>query len=178
MASPRPVRIVRVPARAATDPIHPTRTARDAEFRPNVGGRARGSRLFAGFLGILVVIYLAFAALALSATTPGARENPVTWGLFTAVAAALAVWGWTLTLGRVPRAARVAAGHLLVEERPGRVRRFDLSAGDRRVVLQHYGEGFLSPRPTELVELRGPEGRRTYLVEAGLLEGGADAPGA
>ncbi len=178
MASPRPVRIVRVPSRSGGGPGPPARAGAPGDYRPNVGGRGRGVRLFAGFLVLLAVIYAAFAALALTASAPGARDDPVTWGLFTLVAVVLALWGWVLTLGRVPRGVWVGAGHLVVEERAGRVRRFDLASGDRLVVLQRHAEGLLSPRPTELVELRGPDGARSYLVEAGLLVGATAASAA
>ncbi len=176
MSSPRPVRIVRVPSRPAGAPS--ARAAAAGDYRPNGGGRGRGRRLLLGFLALLAVIYAVFAGLALTAAAPGTRDDPVTWGLFSVVAVALALWGWVLTLGRAPRGAWVGAGHVIVEERAGRVRRFDLTSGDQLVVLQRHAQGLLSPRPTELVELRGPDGRRSYLIEAGLFEGASVVPGA
>lgn len=176
MATPRPIRIPRTAGARAGGPNRAPAGDR-GEFRPNHGGTRRGLRLFLLFLVALAAIYGLFGALALGAPTTGVRDNPATWAFFTGIGVVFALGGWWVTLSRAPRGAWVGLGHLIVEERFGRIRRFSPGTGDRVAVVQRHRPGLLSPLATELVEVSGSGSKRTYLVETDLFAGAERLPG-
>ena len=160
MAAPRAVRIARTPAPRAT-----TAEAARTRFVPNRAGVARGRRLFLLFGLVLLAIYALFAALTLANPLPGVRDNLFAWAAFSALALLLAVWGWSITIGRAPRGVVLQREELLVREPLGASRRLPRSALNGLKVVQRYSAGWLAPEPTVLVEVRPERGRaRTYLV--------------
>lgn len=160
MAAPRAVRI----ARAASAAPAAGPSARP-HFVPNRAGDTRARRLFLLFAVLLVAIYATFAALTLSNPVPGVRENLFAWAAFSLLALALALWGWSITIGRAPRGVLVRSEELLVRERLGGSRRVLRSALDGIKVVQRYPAGWIAPEPTVLAEVRVEGGRaRTYLV--------------
>ena len=175
MGPPRAVRISRVARPAAGDDGVGGAPPR-GEYRENVAGAARGNRLFGIFSTGLFALYLAFLAVAMRAAG-GLGADPAAIALFSAVAAALAVWGFLITLGRAPRGAWVAPDRIVIVERSGRSRRLAGAPPVRVEVLQRYPSGFLSPEETRLVRAPVAGARpRTYLVGVGLLEPGSVAP--
>lgn len=128
----------------------------------NTAGGSRAFRMFLFFLVGLAVIYaffMGYAVTSLAAATDGTVEVVLT----VSVVAALGV-GWWVTLGQAPTVAYVEGDQLVVRERTGRNRRF--RTDELRInLLRSNPSGFLSPEPTDFVELSEPHGsRRTYLV--------------
>ncbi|MCI4337475.1 MAG: hypothetical protein L3K17_09890 [Thermoplasmata archaeon] len=171
MEPPRPVRIPRRSRSAAGSASGPS-----AEARENVGGRQRATRWFAVFLLGLGVLYAFFIALEAS-SAGGLTGSPLAVGLFTILALAFVVWGWSITLRRAPRRVGVGSEEIAVEERRGHVRRFRIGPTLETTVLQRYPPSPFSPAATELVRVGPADGyRRVYLVERGMFE--SPPPGA
>ncbi len=128
----------------------------------NTAGGSRALRMFLFFLVGLAVIYAFFMGYAVTSLA-AASDTTVEAILTGAVVVALGV-GWWVTLGQAPTLAYVEGAQLVVRERTGRNRRF--RTDQLRInLLRSNPSGFLSPEPTDFVELSVPHGsRRTYLV--------------
>ena len=167
MSAPRAVRIAR--RRELSEVPAATATA-SATFleRTNVAGSTRAWRLFGVFAVLLVVIYALFLAISARAAG-GLSAAPAVPAAFSLLALGLAVWGWSITLGRAPRSVTVRADATLVVERTGRARRFAAEPPVTLDIVERYGAGWLSPEPTQLVRIAAPHGRaRLYLVGRAL----------
>lgn len=144
-----------------------------AAFVENTAGRTRALRLFSLYAVLLAAVYVAFLGVVLAAPSSAARGDPVTIAALSVVAAALALWGYLITLARTPRGVRFQGSEIVVVERPGRSRRFVAPPALELSVVYRYRPGLLAREPTELVEVTSVDGRRrTYLVAQGLLSGG------
>lgn len=168
------MRIVRRPAprpevvRPAESEILPP--SEPLAFRENRAGTSRALRLFLIFGLGLAAIYLFFLALAVTSPSPGVNSAPLVYGLLTGMTAVLAVFGWSITLGRTPRSFRVATDGIVVRERMGGLRRFANSAQLRVRVTARYDRGLLGREATEMVELSvDRRGKKNYLVTAGVF---------
>jgi hypothetical protein len=170
VSQPRPVRISRPNAAVA-----PSGDERRVSFAVgwvrNQAGEARARRIFGLFLGVLLVIYAAFAGLAAFGAGSGLRAAPVAWGIFTLLAALLALWGFALTFGKTPRSAQRRDADILVRERLGRIRRFPVESAASLRVVEHHTASFLGPLATQVVEIQSRERRRSeYLVGERFFE--------
>jgi hypothetical protein len=166
VAASRPVRISRSAANASerfAGRSAPSGTG--ARFTENRAGTRRATRLFGMFVGVLLVIYLAFAALTLASPSPGVRSNVATWAVFSGMALVVALWGWLITFGRTPRGAVRRGSEIVVRERLGRPRRIPMDEATQPTVVHRYGRSLFGPEPTEFVEVRTTDQvKRTYLV--------------
>ena len=169
-------RVVRIPSATPPPPVapaaredEPPREAVGAlEVRRNLHGSQRAWRTFGGFLSALLAIYAAFLETFLTDPYGGVRSNPGQYAVFTAVMAAVGLYGFVVSVLRAPRELRFDAGELRVHERSGQWRRFPRGPGLSMAVLRSYPAGLLSTGPTEIVRLSMPNGlTRTYLVDSG-----------
>ncbi len=169
MSAPRPIRIPRSLDGTDGSPAD-TKGSGSGEYRENRGGTTRALRVYLLFLLVLVVLYATFLGLALTSSSPGLSTNYAVLAGFSAIALALAIVGWFITLGRAPRGVRFKTSETMITERTRRVRRFPPAPSLTVRVVGRYPSNLLSPEPTELVELlTETHGTRVYLVEAGLL---------
>ncbi len=174
MASPRPVRIPRVrtgaesPGGAGGAPARPYAV----ELRPNRNAARRSARVATLFLTAMAVLYgalVAFDRLAPGGTRPSATSG---LELFSAIAVVIATAGALLSLSNAPRAVEVRPEATYVVGRFGTRREFPPLGELRTRLLRRYRAGLLSPGPVDVVELSGPHGTRTYLLDPGLVEDG------
>jgi hypothetical protein len=137
--------------------------------RDNTPAVRRAWRIVAIYLGALGALYAGFLALELRGPGAGGSLALEGLGVFSGVAAALAVGGLLVTLAPVPRRIEVRSGEVVVVEWTGRRREFP-GLGDLRVdIVRRYPPNFLSRVEVDAVELTGGRRRRSYHLAHGLL---------
>jgi hypothetical protein len=139
-------------------------------YRPNTGALTRAGRLFAVYVVVLVVCYVAFLALVYSGPSESSAAAIPSLELLTVLAALLAVGGFWITLARTPRGVDRRAGRIVIVEFLGGRRVYLQDSTLRFTVENRYGTGWLASAPTEMVAVQTAQGPvRHYLVERDLL---------
>jgi hypothetical protein len=182
-AASRPVRIARrppaapvgaeLPAAEAAPTPGPRRRDDGPELPPhgNRAGFRRARRLLVLYLIGLLIGYATVSSLIASSPYAAVRDDWVLYVFLSVLAAVSAIAGYILTVGRAPWAVYVDGRDLVVRERFGRVRRFPIDAGLEVRYTQSSGPSFLSPEPTDTVQIRSRRGRvREYVVEKGRFD--------
>jgi hypothetical protein len=182
-AGSRPVRIARRAVPAPSDPStapgadpSPRRSpsAEGADPLPPHGNRAglrRARRLLLLYLVGLLLGYAVVTIAVASSPYAGVRTDLWLYVFLSVLAAASAIGGYLLTVGRAPWAVYVVGSDLVVRERFGRVRRFPIDPSLQVRYTQSSGPSFLSPEPTDTVRIRAKRGPvREYVVEKGRFD--------
>jgi len=170
MSASRPVRIARSSGGSASS-TPPERVKRaDLQIRPNRAGTQRAIRLSALYVALLTVLYATFALIGRSAPGGTGSAGADELAIFSIAAVVLAVVGVVFTFTPVPRAVVPREDGFLIIGRWGR--RSDWSPLDEITIhrVRRYSPGLLASGPVDSVELsRDGRGRKSYLIEAGLL---------
>jgi hypothetical protein len=167
LANPRPVRIPRTPAAP-----RPAQSAGELiDHRPNRAGTQRAFRFAVLYVLALVILDVILVALDLS-SSEGTRPAVLSGlRLFTAIAILLAVGSVIFALTPAPRFVELRTEGVVIMGRWGQRRWFPPLDRLKLHVARHYPAGILSSRPVDIVEVVDRVGhRRTYQLEAGLLE--------
>jgi hypothetical protein len=177
---PRPVRIPRAPpgGTGAGGPVggaEPAPSAVDRVGPPpgelgNRPGLRRARRLLLLYLLAVFAFFSAVVALFASSPYDAIRTDVPAYAVLFAVAAASAIGGYFLTVGRAPWSIAPEGSLLVVRERFGATRRYAIDGNLRVRVVSRSEGGWLSPEPTETVRVSsGRAPAREYVVGAGVV---------
>ncbi len=156
------------PSPPSPGPADPGRAVVDR--RPNRAGTQRVRRLAIGFAVAVAVVYGTLAAVARTAPSGGTVGGTYDLDLLGEIALAIGVAGAVVTLFSAPVAVERDATTVVAVGPFGTRRAFRLGPKFAARVVRRYAGGLLSDGAVESVELTDGRRRRTYLLEAGILE--------
>ncbi|MGP8077910.1 MAG: hypothetical protein ACLQD8_02865 [Thermoplasmata archaeon] len=136
---------------------------------PNRAATQRARRLTALYVVILAALYAGFALLARGSAGGPPSGTTQDLELFGLVALVFALAGAILTLLSAPAALELSPTATVVVSPLGSRRTFRTGPGHSVRIVRKFPAGILSSEPVESVEIASGGGRRTYLVDAGIL---------